>query len=263
MIKRLFFFGAVLGSTPIYASTFASALDNISDNSFENIKQLSQKASFIYGRDLAMQYAPSAYSSVRRHEGHRKLVAISVTPKGKQFYSELDTSSFTSQKNQKNNNNERMVIDEDDRVRVDNTTSKEYRNFGRLSSGCTGTLIGSKYVLTAGHCVADGNGNWYGNIKFVPAQNGYHAPYGRIDYETIYTTSEFFNYNNSSYDYAVIVLKKTVLPMDYIPPAIFSPSVYSITGYPGEHNQTMWTSSGLVKSDPDNEKRIECFYFSC
>jgi protease YdgD len=42
----------------------------------------------------------------------------------------------------------------DDRTDVPDTAP--YRALGRLDSGCTGTLIGSRLVLTAAHCVYDG-----------------------------------------------------------------------------------------------------------
>jgi hypothetical protein len=37
---------------------------------------------------------------------------------------------------------------------------------------CSGSLIGYKYVVTAGHCVSDGNGHWSTNVMFCPSYNG-------------------------------------------------------------------------------------------
>jgi glutamyl endopeptidase len=41
------------------------------------------------------------------------------------------------------------VIGEDTRVQVTNTTAYPYRTVGRIDIGCTGTLIGTRHVLTA------------------------------------------------------------------------------------------------------------------
>lgn len=52
-----------------------------------------------------------------------------------------------------------------------------YRTIGRLffttasgfNSSCSGSSIGGRAVLTAGHCVSDGAGNWHSNWLFRPA----------------------------------------------------------------------------------------------
>lgn len=44
---------------------------------------------------------------------------------------------------------------------------------------CSGSSIGGRAVLTAGHCVSDGAGHWHKNWIFVPAYRNGAAPYGR------------------------------------------------------------------------------------
>jgi hypothetical protein len=52
-----------------------------------------------------------------------------------------------------------------------------YKTIGRIfftaangnNSSCSGSSIGGRAVLTAGHCVSDGDGNWHSNWIFRPA----------------------------------------------------------------------------------------------
>lgn len=43
---------------------------------------------------------------------------------------------------------------------------------------CSGSSIGGRAVLTAGHCVSDGAGNWHTNWKFSPSYRNGVNPYG-------------------------------------------------------------------------------------
>lgn len=66
------------------------------------------------------------------------------------------------------------------------TSTFPYRTIGKVfftkSDGknyvCSGSSIGGRAVLTAGHCVSDGAGHWHTNWTFVPAYRNTTAPYG-------------------------------------------------------------------------------------
>jgi hypothetical protein len=66
------------------------------------------------------------------------------------------------------------------------SSSYPYRAIGKVffSKGgsdyvCSGSSIGGRAVLTAGHCVSDGNGSFHSKWIFVPAYKKNIEPYGR------------------------------------------------------------------------------------
>ncbi|ASA56946.1 trypsin-like serine peptidase [Vibrio gazogenes] len=141
-----------------------------------------------------------------------------------------------------------VVIGSDDRTRITNTTSSPYKYIGHISVGCTGTLIGDKYVLTAGHCVADGRGNWYQKLDFAAGQNGSAKPWGTTKWKNAVTTTAWFNNRNSNYDYALIVLEKAPHGGSAAW-GVYSGGTHSVTGYPGDKTRwTLWTDSGKTNT---------------
>lgn len=96
------------------------------------------------------------------------------------------------------------------------STSYIGKLFGRTHTGanfqCSASLIGRRVIATAGHCVSDGRGNWYGNYMFCPSYFGPPGqPFpGRGCYAWTYqaTSSTWFNNGNPGgfdRDYACIV----------------------------------------------------------
>lgn len=77
-------------------------------------------------------------------------------------------------------------------------TSYPYRTAGKVffttpagNKYCSGVLIAQRIVLTAGHCVHNGNGlssGWYSNWSFVPAFNNGSAPYLTWNASAVYAT---------------------------------------------------------------------------
>ncbi|HEY4113684.1 MAG TPA: hypothetical protein VGM17_06430 [Rhizomicrobium sp.] len=57
---------------------------------------------------------------------------------------------------------------------------------------CTASVIRWSTIATAGHCVNDGNGNYYTNWLFVPAENGGKGPYGSWTWANADTTTAWY-----------------------------------------------------------------------
>jgi hypothetical protein len=85
------------------------------------------------------------------------------------------------------------VFGDDDRVLQSPTTSFPFRAVIKLlikfpntpsgkARGCTGSFIGDKHVLTAGHCVfQSGQGGWATSIRAIPGLNGVIPPFNPLD----------------------------------------------------------------------------------
>lgn len=92
------------------------------------------------------------------------------------------------------------------------TVGKLFFNIGAVPYVCSGTAINRSTVVTAGHCVAAGNGaTWYNSFMFCPAYNvramrqvgcwGWNG--------NAWTSGPWFNSGNPNYDYACLVTATT------------------------------------------------------
>ncbi len=103
----------------------------------------------------------------------------------------------------------------DTRTRRFNNTTYPYRTMGQLgggrTSGCSGTLIGSRHILTAAHCLWNTDTKRWTISKFRPGREGTCdsarcEPYGEFSARWVFTPAEFREVDNKwTYDYGIVV----------------------------------------------------------
>ncbi|NOT62235.1 MAG: trypsin-like serine protease [Acidobacteria bacterium] len=111
------------------------------------------------------------------------------------------------------------VIGADNRVNITDTTVYPWRAITKLlvrwpngqTGGCSGTMIASRYVLTAGHCVhQDSKGGWASSIEVVPGLDGTYRPYGSAFASYYRSVTAWTEDQNPEADYALLTLDRHI-----------------------------------------------------
>ena len=103
-----------------------------------------------------------------------------------------------------------VVPPDDTRIKVGWYALLHYpwRTMGRIDMGCTGTFVRGRTILTAGHCVHEGNNSpngWYKSLQFRRAKNcdpnkGYYYNWKRA-----VTYYGWYRHSYEHYDIAIII----------------------------------------------------------
>jgi V8-like Glu-specific endopeptidase len=135
------------------------------------------------------------------------------------------------------------------RQQITDTSKAPYSFVGNINTNCTGTLIGPKHFITAGHCVYDVHYKQLTSyLVFSPRQieNGTY-PFGQIKAKKIFIQKEFIDSLDIAYDFAVVELaepigNKTGWAEFQVITNETSLKKIRITGYPeDEIMDTMWS----------------------
>jgi V8-like Glu-specific endopeptidase len=112
-----------------------------------------------------------------------------------------------------------LVLGADNRVLRTATKSYPWRVMGSVmkpggatTSNCSGSLIGPRHFLTAGHCMHQGGtgkyAGWLKNRKIAPGQKGIGVfPNGVKNHAWYFAPSGWFDDGDPAYDYGMIVLE--------------------------------------------------------
>jgi V8-like Glu-specific endopeptidase len=106
--------------------------------------------------------------------------------------------------------------------------------------GCSGSLIGGKHVLTAGHCVFNSlKGGWATSIAVIPGEDKFNQPFGSAFMIAKRSVKGWTQDGDTpDYDYALITLDKTFtvgsFGLLHLSNADLDNTTAYIIGYPGE-----------------------------
>jgi V8-like Glu-specific endopeptidase len=162
------------------------------------------------------------------------------------------------------------------------TVGKLYYHLGPVHWNCTGTVIGTDIVATAGHCIYNSTGNAFGGPpgiwlpaptpdKFVPNDNsgGGHAAWS---VQASYIPSHWYRQHAPDADFGLYVIKPRSdgahigdvvgIHKWTVSNGVNVPSIPTYTiGYPSDYNDPRACNAPATRFDGDNSQvKIDCTY---
>ncbi|MEO1031351.1 MAG: trypsin-like peptidase domain-containing protein [Bacteroidota bacterium] len=158
-----------------------------------------------------------------------------------------------------------IIIGQDDRKRISNTTSWPYRTHGHMVMKFpnnkvyigSGTIINKRHVITAGHCIySSRDGGWAKSVMFYPAQNDNNLPYGGIPVVQLWSVKGWTEKNDRNWDFGMLRLNQDISKktghlgiIAYRDHRRLLRHRVNVTGYPGDKGgKQMWTHADVIKS---------------
>ncbi len=132
----------------------------------------------------------------------------------------------------------------------------------KLTAMGTGTIIGDRAVLTAGHNLFDHDWKlgWASSVKVVPAKSGNNEPFGSHMAAKLYVPQKYEKKDNYEYDYGLIILNKPFTPelgwwkrIRSLDTERLKNLSVNIAGYPADKkpDYTMWRDFKKIKKVTD------------
>ena len=124
----------------------------------------------------------------------------------------------------------------------------------------TGWFAGPRTVITAGHCVHEGEGgNFFKSVEVIPGMNGMVRPFGSITSTNLRASEGWKTSGLPSADYGAILLDNPFPAANGMTPGLFPSIVASdetlngmnlmISGYPADKPfGTQWRDAGVVQT---------------
>lgn len=142
---------------------------------------------------------------------------------------------------------------------------------GASNSGCTGAVIGGKYVLTAGHCVFQGlKGGWAAGITVSAGLDGSIPAILVGNATTMRTVTGWTNGEDNDYDYALITLDRNfgsttgIYALAALTDTQLDTTNAYLYGYPCDKPaNTMWGDDGPIETYDDTMVYYDIDTFGC